>query len=380
MATAFTVSRLDIGNDASIDSIERELEAKLNKVSPGGASLRIVQDVGSSFFADLWASLLIGTAARSSGQLDVVLWGLDFDAVQTSVFWSSPAGFATMQMADRVYGEIDQRPVNMELFRRRLTQVGGGIGDFLLERSRTIVEFDHDSSVAPILAPPPGLPGGGRSVRRTLIDRAVLEFRRKLELGALRRRATVQAEGVAGAVGAFIFELFDNADLYGRPLLYEYGVRMLRMRKHVANNRDELLTRAGDVPGLGDYLSRVFVSRSGAVALIEASISDFGPGIVDGFLASPAGYPYKKTERDRLFDKLLHDRFGSRPADPASGLGISNALEALSSMSGYASVRTGEFFARVSCASSDPEPRMIIERRNVSISGTHWQLLWPMAL
>jgi hypothetical protein len=377
-------ARLDVGRGTTVELIERELEEQLPQsrhAAAGDINLRIVQDPGSSLFADIWSAIAIGSAARAAHHLEVALWGLEFDGAQISPFWTSPGGFAAMQMASHVCAEADGRPIDIESLRRGIFREGEGIGDYQLERSRTIVEFDHDYGLAPVIAPPPGLsPSAFRATRRRLIDWAVLQFRRKLDLGALHKGITTQAEGVAGAVGAFIFELYDNADQYGRPPVYDRGFRMLRMRKHVGNNREELLTRAGTLPGVQDYLARVFPAGVGTVALIEASISDFGPGIVDGFLASPAGSAYKRSDRGDLLDRLIHERFGSRPADPASGRGLSNALEALSSMGGYASLRTGEFFAWASCAASEPQPRMAIERGRVPIAGTHWQLLWPMAL
>lgn len=381
MATALLVDQLEIGRGASVAGIEAELRSKLmesRRFSPE-AVLRVVQDPGSNFFADIWTAVAVGTAARAAPYLELALWGVGFASTQASPFWASPGGFAAMEMAHRAYGDSDRRSIDLGELRRRIAQEWKGVGDVARERSRTIVEFDHDYPLAKIIAPTLGTPSTMRTIRRRLIDRAVLEFKQKLDLGALRRKMIPQAEGAAGAVGAFIFELYDNADQYGRPQLLDRGVRMLRMRKHVANNREELLARAAGIPGLEQYILSV-CNGIGTVALIEASVSDFGAGILDGFLATPAGQPFRRTDRRSLVDRLLHERFGSRPADPASGRGISNALEALSSMGGYASMRSAEFFAWASCASSLPKPRMSIEQRPVPIVGTHWQMLWPMAL
>lgn len=379
MAT-LVLPELKIGRGSNVALIEKELSDFREPLGNSGqASLRIVQEAGSSLFADLWIAIAVGTACRLFPQANLILRGLRADGLQQSPFWSSPAGFVGAQMAARISGEQDRIPVDLSQVLRQIATEGDGIGDYRLARSRTIVELDPDLPMAPVVAPPPGPPSYMRASRRRLIDRAILDFRLKLELGALKKKMIPQAEGLAGAVGGFLFELFDNAYQYGRPTAPKKSVRMLRMRKHIANSRKELIDRAIGLPSTQDYLVAA-LPATGTVALVEASVSDFGSGIVDAFLDSPVGKAYRETERSDLLDQLIHKRFGSRLADPASGEGIMNALKSISSMGGHASLRTGEFFAFVSCAAAEPRPRMTIETRPATVAGTHWQLLWSASL
>jgi hypothetical protein len=107
--------------------------------------------------------------------------------------------------------------------------------------------------------------------------------------GAARLKIDPVGSGSAGALGQFLVELRDNGLEHGtrgagrRSLR---GVRFLRLRKHVAPSRDALLERAHAFPELRACLEQMLLDR-GTQAVVEASVSDFGLGIVDNFLGSP---------------------------------------------------------------------------------------------
>lgn len=114
------------------------------------------------------------------------------------------------------------------------------------------------------------------------------------------------------------------------------------------------------------------------MALVEASISDFGLGIVDGFQASAAGYG-PDADRLELLEQLIYGRLTSKSNDTSAGLGIQNALDAARRMNAFVSLRTAEFWMAVSFLPEKPEARLVHlgMAPHPPVAGTHWQIFWP---
>ena len=103
-------------------------------------------------------------------------------------------------------------------------------------------------------------------------------------------------------------------------------------------------------------------------------MSDFGPGIVDGFLATSAGEAHRQRPRAELLQDLLHNQLSSK-SDPNAGLGIGNALAAAQEMGAFVSLRTAEFWL---VTRLDKQPRLYLRVGEFAkVPGTHWQLLLP---
>lgn len=346
------------------DSGENKIEAELLLPSQSNAIL-----------ADTWLGILTGTCVATKSTR-VVARGLQTLDANSQLF-TTPAGLAALQAADSIVPE-GEKSATVEV---------GKIVNELVARNRGLVatrgggqilfEADPEFPIAAVLRAAMPIVKE-TSERRQMFSQLVLDLRRKVEIGALRRKINPVSEGPAGAVGRFLFELHENGlehgsrDSSGRRLR---GARMLRIRKHVANNPEELITRNGGFLELEEYLRSI-----GTNALVEATISDFGPGVVDGFLASPSGLGHEKRERRDLLDSLLFERLSSKGTDPAAGLGIQRALRAAAQMQAFVSVRTAEFWLAASYAGDGRAKRLIDvagPEKRARVQGTHWQVLWP---
>src|SRR5690606_10085331 len=139
--------------------------------------------------------------------------------------------------------------------------------------------------------------------------------------------------------------------------------------------REQLRQKAGSFDELNAFIAKQ--SEFGTVNLVEASVSDFGPGILDGFLASDAAHRYRSRPRAEVLELLLHDKLSRKTADPNAGFGISNALRAAKAMYAFVSLRTGEFWFTYD--GSDGAAARLRPRpgRFPQVDGTHWQLLYP---
>lgn len=353
----------DLANQlAALPDNEREVELRLPSQS-------------TAILADVWLGIAAGSCS-ANWPTTVVARGfreLDTD----SQLFATPAGLAALQSAQAILPEgardhpVDMKRILVQLIARDagLVQTKGG-GQILLEA-------DPDFPIAPVLraiTPMASEP----SEHRRMFTQLVLNLRKRVEIGALRRLIDPVSEGPGGAVGRFLFELHENGlehgsrDGGGRKIP---GTRMLRIRKHIANRADELASRHGGLVELGEYLERL-----GTTALVEASISDFGLGVVDGFLASSQGSNHRHRDRRELLESLLFERLSSKGTDPASGLGIQRALRAASQMQAFVSIRTAEFWLAASFIDGGRALRMLDVGpgdRRASVRGTHWQILWP---
>ena len=212
---------------------------------------------------------------------------------------------------------------------------------------------------------------GGRGAFFEFV-RDILRF---LEIGAMARKTGVTGESVAkGTLLEFLYELQANAVEHGRA---SRNVRLLRLQKHVYPSRTQALRHAGGFAELTDYLSAQPDRPSNRqFNLVEASVSDFGPGILDGFLATFAGEIHRQRPRAELLTDLLHRQLSSK-SDPNAGLGIGHALAAAREMGAFVSLRTAEFWL-VMRGQLDTEPRLFFKAGNFAkVAGTHWQLLLP---
>ena len=346
-------------------------------------SVKLAAHASGEIFADAWAAMAIGTMCRRLVQgVTVVTWGSpDWMAdVERNSFAQSLPGLVSLQMANSVVTErnasVDRDSVErfVSLKKRGVIELGGGT-------TRALVEFDPQQSIAIALQDERSR-ASPHATERRLFGELLLQFRSELEIGAISRGYTAQETGAIKALTTFLAELHDNAYEHGRTTLDRErpgnGIRVLRLRKHVATNRDELLKRAGSIKPLHDYLSTT-TRGGGPQAVIEAVVSDFGPGIVDHFLESPEGHAYRDVDRRTLLDRLMFERLTAKGADLAAGLGISNALKAARELACFVGLRTSEFWLARSYAEPGAFDRLfdIHEVPRVKVAGTHWQFIWP---
>lgn len=367
---------LDIQKAAGVADLEALLARITAIPRETPLRLRVASTVEGGIFSDLWAAILVGTAARHH-RCEIVARGLK-EIAPGSAFASTPAFIATAGLATAIAPEGGE-PISRERARKYLATRHSGLVDPESGSAQALVEFDPDYPTALVLRDRVGGPPMPPAIRSRLFQRLILDFRRRLEIGALRRRIDPQDQGPAGNLGKFLAELHENAAEHGsrgpdgRSLP---GSRTMRIKKHLANNKAQLLERCGSLALLSGYVAKA-LPDGGKVGLVEASISDFGLGMVDGFLSTPAARTTHLRGRE-LLEALVYERLSAKSSDPSAGLGIQKALESAQRMNGLVSLRTGEFWLAASFADAAPGIRLadVPGGPHPKVAGTHWQLLW----
>ena len=382
---------LEIGrgtNPERAEDIVRSLDFLGQMPETGRWIVKLASQVSSHIFGDVWAAIAVGTICRrSQGSATVITWGNSTwpPGSQNSAFAQSLAGLTAMQMAGTVVTDVISSPIDREEVERTISLANGGILETSGGQTRTLVEFDPQQPLARVLQEEPGSRDNSTAQlasQRRLFRHLVLNFRNALEVGAIVQQVKPVDMGVAAHLTTFLSELHDNSLEHGRiisgPDPAQRSIRFVRLRKHIAKNRDDIRARATSIEPLRHYVEEVRLG-SGTQALMEATVSDYGPGIVDHFLNSSAGVNYRNADRRELLDQLLLTKVTSKSSDPDAGLGTQRALSAAKGMSGFVSLRTAEFWLAQSYASPDA-PLQLVDMRGealAKVAGTHWQFLWP---
>lgn len=366
------------GND-DLAEVERELGRLLRRIGTAAnpddgriASFeaRVASDWSRHLFLEQWGALAIAPGLKAALRKALFAWGLDawptlqgVEAFDEAFQVSIPALLAMQSGADVApdgdRGSLaDAARVKSYVSGRRRGLLGQASGHW-----RHLVEFNADS--ASVL--------GNVADRRGAFLKLVRGELAKLEVGSLGRRLPTQDIGHKRTALEFLYELHMNGWEHAGA---RSGVRVMRLAKHLYGGRENLVEKAGTFDELAGYIERQ--PAHGAINLVEASVSDFGPGILDGFLATDAGARHRTRDRGELLDALIHRRLSSKITDPNAGLGILNALRAAKAMYAFVSVRTGEFWLTMDGSATGEDARL--RRRPGAfppVVGTHWQLLYP---
>ena len=370
------IASIEAGPWMSLNDIER----RLTMVSEIGdhITLRVAAGPGGALLNDVWAAILCGTVCRATNAR-VVFTDLDERKRSNVHFENSLAGLTCTSIATSIQSN-EGTPLEGPALRQRIMLDNEGLVSPDSDDSQILVEFDTDYPVAIRFQQRNGARAESRSYRRRF-ENLVLEFRKKLDSGALRRGDDgAVKEGGAGEVGRFLAELHENGFQHGSRGTNgaASGTRFFRMCTHSASSPGELLERCKAFPQLSHYVDRTF-RRHDSVGLVEASVSDFGLGIVDAFQTSPAGLGDKVDRAELLLDGLIYGRLTSKSNDKSAGLGIQKALDAARSMQAFVSLRTGEFWLTASFLPELPDARLTLlgTGSHPPVAGTHWQIFWP---
>jgi hypothetical protein len=337
------------------------------------ATLQLETGAASDLLTDIWAAIVCGTLCRRA-DTDLIYTERDEDGARLA---TSLAGLSAVSTAVSVCAR-GGNVLDVPLLKQRLMLGQEGLVIPDSDVMQALVEFDPDYPVAPLFQRADGTEADPR-LRRRLFQLQVLRFRQMLDIGALRRGGGPVGQGAAGDLGTFLAELHENGLEHGSHagLRKLAGTRFLRLRSHAAADPKDLVELCGPFRQLRQYVEKTFTGTD-PVTLVEASISDFGLGIVDGFQTSPAGLGPDADRRDVL-EQLISGRLTSKSNDPSAGLGIQNALDAARRMHAFVSLRTAEFWMAVSFFSEKPEARLVHlgDAAHPPVAGTHWQIFWP---
>lgn len=367
MASAKTT--LTIKNESGVTELEEVLKGI------GGTAPRqdfILKASGATqppLLRDMWLAMVIRAAFDVAPNVSVLSPGssawpdldsTDFDDDGNAAL-SLPYLLA-LQRGARVLPEwAHDSPLPATAVRRHAVQRRGGVlgtgGKF-----RRLVEFDPDDPIAPAI--------GQHDDRSARLEQLILEMMGMFEIGAQRRKIAPVAMGPRRHIIDFLRELYANAYGYARDVA---GVRTLGFQKHFYS-REVAEQRAKQFPALLNFV-RAQAGRT--PNLIEATVSDFGPGIVGGFRSSEAAPAYAGWEDDRLLHALLHEQFSSNLDDPNAGLGILIALGAATKVGGFVTLRTGAHWLVLDPTNGGGTEMQPIPGVHPFVHGTHWAILYP---
>jgi hypothetical protein len=329
----------------------------------GAFEALIATDWGAYLFKEHWSSLAIAPGLLSAERASVLAWGhARFPDLGDEGFQVSMPALLALQNGASVSAEGNPGETLAATDVRRY--VAGKRSGLLGEGGnwRTLVEFDPEADVAQQL--------DTGDDRRTSFMALVSKTLAQLEVGALGGRVAPWDAGPRLTVLQFLHELHQNGWEHASD---QRGIRVVQLHKHLHPKREGLERKAGSFDELRSYISR---QAQGVINLVEASVSDFGPGLLDGFLASAPGARYKSRDRREVLTALLHEKLSGKPGDPDAGLGISQALQAARAMEAFVSLRTNEFWLVMDGARG--EERLTARPGSFpAVVGTHWQILYP---
>ena len=373
----------EIGRGATVKEVE-ELLARLSveseALSSDSSTLKLATNQSRNILADVWSAIGVGTFCLHARKRSIVkMWGIPkiTEPVGQSKFINSLAGLAAVQMASSVVPDSSGDKLNQDHIEHIISYERQGILEQGGGTTRTLCEFDPQQSIARALL-------GGTSQRniadrRRMFRHTILQFRSALEIGSRNRGIIATDAGSIKQLTTFLSELHDNAYEHGRADPYNVRkIRFLRLRKHMSTNKEDLARRAYDIPALQTYVENI-TRDTKSLAIIEASVSDFGMGILDHFLNSQYGNQFASWSRESLLHEILLERLSAKGIDPAAGQGLFKALNAAKQMSAFVSLRTGEFWLGQSYASPDAPLRLrnLGGVQHAHVAGTHWQFIWP---
>jgi len=362
---------LRISKTDGIAPIEQKLAKLTSDLSqPGRRSLfaYIASDRRATFFKDIWTSIALATGIDRSRDTEVIAWGLQDWAGLADIdgFALSHPSLVAMQRGVQIFTDRNPRQRLDATAVRRCISMSGGLLGSEGARYRTVVELDPELPRAAVLS-------GGLKARDTFFD-FVRDALQDVQISsqASGRRAVNPAKN---AILEWLFELHTNGYEHARR---DESARLLRIQKHPYPNRSKALEHAQQLAELSEYIESQDERPSNRMFnLVEASVSDFGPGILDGFLSTYMGEAYCNKPRHEVLNRLLHDQLSCKSSDPNAGLGIGQALQAARSLDAFVSLRTGEFSLYMRGQLDDSPILKFREGPFPSVVGTHWQLLLP---
>lgn len=426
------VVEVSVDTKTTASKVERHLAKYFSSARPSRVRITLARNLRGNFFGDTWVAILVGTAARRSSQFDLVDWSNYADSpcsyeeyvcgnLPAAVGVSLGAKFTSFDGKDialtkeRVEDAICDRGLPLlepppeddpfsdllppEAVRANRTELGKNDTEIpavvnmrlrgLLRTARgeasTVCEFDPKHSLSDLFSDEKYPLHSAQE--QSLFRSRIIQFRNELEFGAKGKGIKIVNRGSIRGFTDFLMELHENSCDYGRfdkpggddddrPGLP--GMRFLRLRKYIGSKKN-LVSRASDLPPLKKYLEKVLTGKNSVI--IEASVSDFGLGIVDYFLSSSAGKFYRGHSSRELLSLVFRGRVTSKVGDPAAGAGIHKALASVRTMAGFVSLRTADHWLQRGFHLDDGEPgvelsEMLPGESLGRVAGTHWLFLY----
>lgn len=361
-----------------------DYETLLERFSPEDGSpcdLYVPSQFGPSILGDPWAAIITGTACRLAQNVRTITWGVK-EWSDDLPFCSTLPGIAGIQLSTKTLTDngIEVATAREEV-QRRIGYMRDGLVKGQSGNSRTLIEFPPELSDSHLIS------GRTKEDRLLCFSELISNFRRDVDNSyRVRGYNPAAPSGSLKKTINWLFELHSNARSYGsifrREGLLQPSLRMMRIKGHLAISRQDLLSRSHPDSVIHEYLRTITQTLGEKTqGIVEASVSDFGPGVIDHFLNSDNGAPFRDAERRQLLQDLVLKKMSSS-SNLAAGEGMKNALTAAQELGAFISLRTDRYWVTQNFA----HPESPLELRDVGsgnfskVAGTHWQLLMPMAM
>jgi hypothetical protein len=374
--------KIDVTTRENLFDLENKL-ARIGRLSmPYDVEMRLARNVRADFFCESRLAALLATAGQRH-RLTVSDWYREWSDEDIETHYrTSLVGIAAVLNSNRL---TNDRGVDLPDTRDALLERIGLAGGLLEPRnspqrgtSITFCAFDPDWSVPAALA--------GALHQPEIFKGLLRKYRQKyfeVGRGVARNDFTEQAED---RLGDFVFELYQNANEYGRPAdpSLARGMRYLRLQKY-RDTKEHFMARAEGFQELADYLDKL-ITPGGGFKFYEVTVSDTGPGIVSHFLRAREDFsPRPRSTKDLvgLVNDLLTKPLTSKRDFPGAGHGLPRALRAISRLRGFISLRTDGLWLYGCGSDSLAESGL----KNVastaqlgSVVGTHFNILLPLRI
>lgn len=329
-----------IGKNPLCSDIEKLNNAISQEPRDKTLILSLARHTDVNFLAQTWIAQLIAHLAQREEGLMLRDAHNSWKRLPLDRFMGNIDGVATL-----VYSQMLPK---VQLVNAKQETAPKTLYDELDSRLRISSRLEDTGQIRTFIAKDPDHPmpieftslSGPEKKFRYLIQDILREFNYKFG------RKPVNYREMEIALHSFVYEVFQNTFEHGRYSVKGElisGLRYLRIRTYIGK-LDELCRRAEGFPELKKFISRHDNDRQKTLRFMEFSVSDAGQGIVSHYINSSSRPVKSFDERKALLHDLIGANTSSKEKISGVGLGLPNAMKALSKLKAFISLRTEEFW------------------------------------
>ena len=334
--------------------------------------LSLARDTNSKFFAQTWIAQLIAHLAQRQGGLAVrdnyFSWtaASPLDRFTTNIDGVAALVYSSIFGQGRLENKR-QEPAPSTLYETLKTRLKMTSSLEDAGQTRTFIAIDPDYSNPFEFSKSEGLFSSFQHLVRYV-------------LATFDDKAGIKKQAEA-ALYNFIYEVFQNTIEHGRYAKDGQiipGLRYLRIRTYIDNSIEKLSARATGFPELEDFVSR---RNNRQRRFLELSVSDGGQGIVSHYVNCGSTSANNFEQRLAILHELVERQASSKAKVSGVGLGLPNAMRALSELKAFISLRTEEFWMyRDFSKPSEMEPTELLQPVSAAqqicrLSGTQFNVV-----
>jgi hypothetical protein len=380
------MSQIQITGSESLGSLEELLRDLNRRQAEDPRIVALARDVGSTLFVDARICSLLAAAARRGPLIVVDARGAEGAAQR---FNQSLEGIAARVFASRIQdakGNLLAAALgSLPIAERKNSEMIEPVASQGTSLTYCVLDLEDPDGRGDQVGQMPLAFAAcfiGDDFHRQLTKRR----QERLEKGASQDYSFNVDAKSDRAISDFVYELIQNSgqhgslDEHGRPI---YGLRYFRLKKHIANDRAEFVSRSKDFSELAGYL-RTRANEHRTSKFYEITVSDHGIGIINRYVATRPEtlQPSGADARYQLLLQIIRDHLTSRIGVSGAGQGLSNVINAVRTLGAFLSIRTDCLWVYMDGTQADREPalkQVIGGAPHANFLGTQFNLLVPMS-